>query len=98
MTQRAYNLTMTATDVETKTDTAGKEYIKAKVGTKIRGRNATRTLIAQGKAMAAIKDTLIVGEEVKIRCLFSNADNDEGPGKGGEYLTAIGLPREQAAA
>lgn len=96
MSNRAYNLTMTATEISTKTDSAGKNFIKAKVGLTIRGRETTRTLIAQGKAMEAIKDTLVVGSEVKIRCLFSNADNDDGS-KGGEYLTAIGLPREQAA-
>ena len=88
---RAYNLKVTPSAVEVKTDSRGKEFIRASVALKIRGRDATRTLIAQGKAMDAIQNVLVVGEEASIRCLFSNYMNDEGE-KGGEYLSAVGLP------
>ena len=95
MNGKAYNLKLTATEIEDKIDTRDAPYIAAKVSVKLNGEIRTRTLIAQGKARDAIKDVLIVGEEVAIRCLFSNATNDEGK-KGGEYLTAIGLPRKAA--
>ena len=88
---RAYNLKVTPTAVEVKTDSRGKEFIRASVALKIRGRDATRTLIAQGKAMAAVQNVLVVGEEASVRCLFTTVINDDG-GKGGEYLSAIGLP------
>lgn len=88
---RAYNLTMTASAVEMKTDVRGKEYIKATVDMNIRGRAAKRTVIAQGKAVDMVKDVLVIGQEAKIRCLFSNYVNDDGE-KGGEFLTVVGLP------
>ena len=88
---RAYNLKVTPTAVEVKTDSRGKEFIRASVALKIRGRDATRTLIAQGKAMDAVQNVLVVGEEASVRCLFTTVTNDDG-GKGGEYLSAIGLP------
>ena len=88
---RGYNLKVTPSAVEVKTDSRGKEFIKATVGLTIRGRDATRTLVAQGKAMDAIKDVLVVGSEASVRCLFQNYVNDDGE-KGGEFLAAIGLP------
>ena len=88
---RGYNLKVTPSAVEVKTDSRGKEFIRASVALKIRGRDATRTLIAQGKAMDAVQAVLVEGQEASIRCLFQNYLNDDGE-KGGEYLTAIGLP------
>lgn len=97
MNNRAYNLALAVQESTETTTATGKPMIRAKVGLTLRGRETTRTLVAMGAAADAIRDTLVVGETVKIRCLFDQVEGEDGE-KGGQFLTAVGLPRETAAA
>lgn len=95
--KKAYNIPMTVTSVETRTNTAGSDYLFAKVDATIRGEKRTRTLIAQGKAADAVRDALVPGQDTKIRVLFEAVTNDNGE-EGGQFLVAVGMPLPPKAA
>ena len=93
---KAYNLDVNVQSVTTSTTTTGTPMLRAKVGLKLRGRDVTRTLIAQGKAFEAVKDAIVEGANTKVRALFARVQNEDGS-EGGEFLTAVGLPLAKAA-
>lgn len=93
---RAYNMTVQVLTVTETVNSNGKPMIKSKVGLKIRGRDTTRTLMAQGAAAEAVRAVLVEGQEAKVRCLFERVVNDNGE-IGGEFLAAVGVPLEKAA-
>ena len=95
-TARAYNMSVNVLSVTETVNANGKPLIKSKVGVKIRGRDTTRTLMAQGAAAEAVRAVLVEGQSAKVRCLFDRVENDNGE-PGGEFLVAIGLPLEKAA-
>lgn len=95
-TVRAYNLNLKVLSVAETVNSNGKPLIKSKVALTIRGRETTRTLMAQGAAADAVRAVLVEGQDAKVRCLFERVQNDNGE-VGGEFLTAVGVPLEKAA-
>ena len=90
---KAYNVKITPkSDIEVSANSNNTKKIKFRGQLMQRGKLVERTVVAQGKAADAIEAVLATGKEVGLRCLFSRAPaNDEGK-RGGEFLTAIGLP------
>lgn len=97
MSNRGYNLNLAIKESTETTTATGKPMIRAKVGLTLRGRQVTRTLVAMGAAADAIRDVIVPGENAMVRCLFDQVENENGE-KGGQFLSALGLPRETAAA
>ena len=98
--RKGYNLKITPKgDVETTTTAVGKTKIKFRGTFSQRGKTIERTVVAQGKAAAAIASVIIPGQEVGLRCLFENAPANEDGRKGGEYLAVLdlALPSKKAA-
>ena len=93
---RAYNLTVVPGSVQTITNSKGTKTFKTRVTTTLRGRQVERTLMASGKAHAELKGLLRKGREIQIRCLIESVANDDGS-EGGQFLTAVGLPKAKAA-
>lgn len=92
--KKAYNVSMRVIMANVNTDKAGNDYLRATVAVREGGEERTRTVMARGKALAAVRDTMLgaVGktDPVRIRVLY-----DKIPG-GGLYFTAIALPRPSA--
>lgn len=97
MSKPAYNLNLSVQETSETTTSTGKPKIVSKVGLTLRGRQVTRTMVAMGAAADAVRDVMVPGETVRVRCLFDQVEGEDGA-KGGQFLTAIGLPRETAAA
>jgi hypothetical protein len=95
-TKSFYTFNGTVSEVSTRTNVKGAAYSVFKLSTMLRGKAAVRTVIASGKAHMALVDNLVEGGKISIRGFF-----ERGPGKdgkqGGEYITAVGLPRAKAA-
>ena len=93
---RGYNMNVSVNEVSETTNSNGTALIRAKVGVTIRGKAVVRTLIAQGKAANDVREALVQGATTKIRCLIDHVPTEEGK-RGGQFLTAIGLPIAKAA-
>lgn len=95
-TRRAYNFNVTVNEVSESTNTKGTAIIRAKVAVTLRGKAVVRTLVAQGKAANDVRAALVQGASTKIRCLVDHVPTEEGK-RGGQFLTAIGMPIARAA-
>lgn len=94
---KGYNLELEILSREANGETAnGLLKIRTRVRGKMNGQMRERSMTAMGKAAEELDSKLVVGETVRVRCLFSQVENEDGS-KGGQYLTALGLPREIAA-
>ena len=90
---KAYNVTVTQiTEANVGTNSNDKSKITFRAKGTIGGREVERTVVAQGAAADLISDMLGMGNELKLRCLFSRAPANEDGKKGGEFLTVVGLP------
>ena len=96
-TKRAYNLTVVPGSVATVINSNGTKSFKTRASLTLNGRQVERTLIVPGKMHAALKGQFRKGREIALRCLISKVANDDGT-PGGEFLTAVALPRAKAAA
>ena len=89
--KKAYNVTMRVTTAAVKQDKTGNDYLRATVIIREGDEERARTLMARGKALAAVKDTVLGAagktDPVRVRVLY-----DKIPA-GGLYFTAIDLPR-----
>ena len=94
--RRGYNFNVTVNDVSESTNTNNTTIIRAKVAVTMRGKAVVRTLIAQGKAANDVREALVQGATAKIRCLVDHVPTEDGK-RGGQFLTAIGLPIAKAA-
>lgn len=95
-TVRGYNMNVTVNEVSESVNTNGTAIIRAKVGVTLRGKAVVRTLIAQGKAANDVRAALVQGATTKIRCLIDHVPTEDGK-RGGQFLTAIGMPTAAAA-
>lgn len=97
-TVKAYTITLTPKgEIDTTPNSAGTPKMRFRATYTAQGQQKERTVLAQGKAVEAVKDMIKVGEPVALRVIFDNAPaNDEGK-KGGEYLTVLGAPLPKAA-
>jgi len=90
---KAYNVTLTQlNDAAVGTNSNGKDKITFRAKGTVGKREIERTVVAQGAAAALISGMLGMGNELKLRCLFSRAPANEDGSKGGEFLTVVGLP------
>ena len=89
---RGYNFDVVPSDIQTRTDKAGKPYMTARVACKIRGRDTVRTLQMRGKMIEEVGSTLVVGQSSPVRAIFDRAPGEDGK-RGGDFLVAVGLPR-----
>ena len=94
--RRGYNFNVTVNDVSESTNSNGTAIIRAKVGVTLRGKAVVRTLVAQGKAANDVREALVKGASAKIRCLVDHVPTEDGK-RGGQFLTAIGMPIAKAA-
>ena len=93
--QRAFPLSGTLTEVESKIDKVGKPYLSAKFNTTIKKKPVTVRAMACGKAAEAVKGIFIEGEAR----LFGLFEKPNGESKCGAFrVIAPGLPPKAAAA
>lgn len=98
-TAKAYNVNVIQlTEAETGVNAAGTEKIKFRASMTLRGKEVERTVIAQGKAAAAIAEGLGVSTQQSLRVLFENAPDNEDGTPGGQFLTVVGRPAPRKAA
>jgi len=88
------------TTAERTTTASGTKQIKFRGSLKLRGKDAERTIVAQGKSAELIEGMLRKGNTLDLRVVFNRAPANEDGSKGGEFLSVIDLPRkkEQKAA
>jgi hypothetical protein len=90
---QGYNLKVTPKgDINTAPGVNGTRKIVFRGMVTLRGKERERTFVAQGKAADAVAESIKTGEQVSLRCLFSEAPSREEGKRGAEYLTVIGLP------
>ena len=101
MTSKAYNFSIKQLDTAEKGTTAtGTPKIKFRGELTLRGKTATRTVVAMGKSAELIAANMRKGTVHELRCVFNHAPaNDDGK-RGGEYLAVVDIPqpREKKAA
>jgi hypothetical protein len=98
---KAYNVTVTQiTDANVGKNSNDKSKVTFRAKGKIGGRDVERTVVAQGAAADLIMGKLGMGNELKLRVLFSRAPSNDDGQRGGEFLTVVGepLPPKQKAA
>lgn len=94
---KAYNFNVTVESAETSQTSTGTDQIKARVTFTQRGRQVTRTLLAQGKMAEAFADRLVEGGNTKVRALYDRMPTEDG-GRGGEFLRVVADPAVRKAA
>lgn len=98
MSNKAYNFVATPVgEIDTTPSASGKPKLRFRATVNIRGREVTRTVVAQGAAAEKLNGKVETGVAVGIRALIDHAPANDGAARGGEYLTVVDLPRAKAA-
>lgn len=91
-TKQGYNLIVSQLTQEVvATNANDKLKITFRGKTTVGKRTIERTFVAQGVAAEQIQAMVGKGNELKLRCIFERAPANDN-GKGGEFLTVVGLP------
>jgi len=91
--KKIYTVAVTPLRIDFRTDKRGTRYMAARVMAKVKGsEDIERTMMARGNPLAAVEGALKVGQATNVRVLFDRIP------KGGEFFTAIDLPKTRKAA
>jgi hypothetical protein len=89
--KRAYNLNVKVNTVRSLESEKGEQCLEADVVVHLHNRRMKRIVRARGRAINAVKDRLIIGNDTWIRCLFEKTEDLPE----GECLIAIGIPNDK---
>lgn len=94
---KGYTVAMTVvTAPEASVIATGTDQVKFRAKMTLRGRETERTVLAQGKSAALVRD-LVVGNDVTLRVSFEEAPAQEEGQRGGQFLAVLGVPTKKAA-
>ena len=90
--KKAYNVSMRVKSMDVRQDKNGNDYMRATVAIRENGEDRVRTMMARGKALAAVREMVeaAVGQAdaIRVRVLYDKIPS------GRLFFTAIALPRQ----
>ena len=98
-TVRMYNAAFTPATITRAKDSLGRRFVRAR-GTIARkdGTTVERTVMVQGKHAGAISRLMRKGREITLRGIYETAPAQGDAKRGGEFFTALCLPKAAAPA
>lgn len=97
-TNRMYNAAFTPSAITRAKDSLGRSFVRARGAIARKdGTTVERTVMVQGKNAGSISRIMRKGREITLRGIYETAPAQGDAKRGGEFFTALCLPKAAAA-